>query len=87
MHYLIEPKDGIFVKGYGFLSFAKNIGKNLSKIISINLSGKYGQKLLDHTAVKTALKKAFKKSAEVMGYLIGDKVIADKITKASKCTP
>ena len=25
---------GIFVKGYGFLSFAKNKGKNLSQIYS-----------------------------------------------------
>ena len=30
MHYSIEPKVRIFVKGYGFLSFARNIGKNLS---------------------------------------------------------
>ena len=30
MHYSIEPKGRIFVKGYGFLSFARNIGKNLS---------------------------------------------------------
>ena len=28
MRYLIEPKDRIYVKGYGFLSFAKSIGKN-----------------------------------------------------------
>ena len=39
MRYSIEPRDIIYVKGYGFLSFAKNIGKNLSN--------KYGQKLLD----------------------------------------
>ena len=30
MHYSIEPRGRIFVKGYGFLSFARNIGKNLS---------------------------------------------------------
>ena len=30
MHYSIEPKGRIFVKGYGFLSFARKIGKNLS---------------------------------------------------------
>ena len=30
MRYSIEPRDRISVKGYGFLSFAKNIGKNLS---------------------------------------------------------
>ena len=30
MHHSIEPTDRLSVKGYGFLSFAKNIGKNLS---------------------------------------------------------
>ena len=30
MRYSIEPRDRIYVKGYGFLSFAKIIGKNLS---------------------------------------------------------
>ena len=39
MRYLIEPGGRIFVKRYGVLSFAKNIGKNLSN--------KYGQKLHD----------------------------------------
>ena len=39
MRYSIEPRDRKYVKGYRFLSFAKNIGKNLSN--------KYGQKLLD----------------------------------------
>ena len=37
MRYSLEPKDRIYVKGYGFLSFAKNIGTNLSS--------KYGKKL------------------------------------------
>ena len=32
------------MKGYGFLSFAKNFGENSSR----NLSSKYSQKLLDH---------------------------------------
>ena len=27
MRYSIEPKDRRYVKGYGFLSFTKNIGK------------------------------------------------------------
>ena len=39
IRYSIEPRDRTYVKGYGFLSFAKNIGKTLSN--------KYGQKLLD----------------------------------------
>ena len=45
MRYSIEPRDIIYVKGYGFLSFAKNIGKNLSN--------KYGQKLLDSVEKST----------------------------------
>ena len=31
MHYLVQPRDQIFVKGYGFLFFANNMGKNISK--------------------------------------------------------
>ena len=55
MRYSIEPRDWIYwiyVKGYGFLSFAKTIGKRLSN--------KYGQKLLDSTKKSTAdaIKKA-----------------------------
>ena len=30
MRYSNEPKDRIYVKDYGFLSFAQNIGKNIS---------------------------------------------------------
>ena len=81
MRYSIEPKDRIYVKGYGFLSFAKNMGKNLSN--------KYSQKLLDTAkksttdAIKTASKRAIQKTAEATGDLIGNK-IADKITSVSK---
>ena len=32
IHYSIETTGQIFVKGYRFLSFAKNISKNLGKI-------------------------------------------------------
>ena len=45
MRYSIELKDRIYVKGYGFLSFTKNMGRNLNN--------KYGKKLLD-TAEKSA---------------------------------
>ena len=81
MRYSIEPKDTIYVKGYGFLSFAKNIGKNLSN--------EYGRKLLDSAkkstadAMKTASKRAIPKTAEAAGDLIGNK-IAGKITSVSK---
>ena len=30
MRYSIEPKDRIYVKGYVFLTFAKNLDENLS---------------------------------------------------------
>ena len=33
MRYSIEPTDRRYVKGYGFLSFTKNIGKNIISII------------------------------------------------------
>ena len=40
-HYLVQPRDQIFVKRFWFLSFAKNMGKNIGKNISKNLSSKY----------------------------------------------
>ena len=61
--YSVQPRDQIFVKGYGFLSFTKNLGKNIGKNISKNLSGKYSQKLLEHAkksatdALKTSSKR------------------------------
>ena len=48
MHYSVQPKDRIFVKGCGFLFFAKNMVKNIGKTISKNLSGEYSQKPLDY---------------------------------------
>ena len=38
--YSVRSRDRIFVKGYGFLSFAKNMVKNIGKSISKNLSSK-----------------------------------------------
>ena len=69
----------IYVKGYGFLSFAKNICKYLSN--------KYGQELLDSTKKFTTIilasTRAIQTPAEVTGDLIGKK-IADKITSFPK---
>ena len=45
--YSVQPRDRILVKGYGFLSFSRNIGKNAGKNISKNVSNKYSQKPLD----------------------------------------
>ena len=81
MRYSIEPRDRIYVKGYGFLSFAKNMGKRLSN--------KYGQKLFDSAkkstagAIKTASKRAIQKTAEATGDLIDNK-ITYKITSVLK---
>ena len=45
--YSLQPRDRIFVKGYGFLSFAKNKSRNICKNMSENLNSKYSHKLLD----------------------------------------
>ena len=81
MRYSIETRDRIYVKGYGFLSFAKNMGKSLSN--------KYSHKLLDSAkhstadAIKTASKRAIQKTAAATGDLIGNKT-ADKISVSKK---
>ena len=36
MCYSVQPRDQIFVIGYGFLSCAKNIGNNIGKNITKN---------------------------------------------------
>ena len=77
MRYSIEPKFRKYVKGYGFLSFAKKFGN------------KYGKKLMDTAtktgidAAKTASKRVVQKTAGATGDLIGNK-IADKITSIDK---
>ena len=63
MRYSIEPRERRHVKGYGFLSFARNIGTHATKFAK-NMSNKYGQKLVDTAkksvtdAIKTASKRA-----------------------------
>ena len=32
--YSIQPRDRVYVKGYGFLSFAKNMGEHIGKSIN-----------------------------------------------------
>ena len=39
IRYSVETRDRIYVKAYGFLSFAKSMAKSLSN--------KYGRKILD----------------------------------------
>ena len=77
MRYSTEPKYGNYVRGYGFLSFARKF---------VN---KYGKKLIDTATktgmniTKTASKRAVQKTAEVTGDFIGNKV-AIKITSLGK---
>ena len=70
MRYSTEPKNRIYVKGYGFMSFTRS------------MSNKYGKKLVDTAkksatdAIKTASKRAIQKAAEATGELVGN-TIAD----------
>ena len=77
MHCSIEPRERRYVKGYNFLSFARNFSDKYSKSLMdkrIDVSKKFA---------KTAGRKILKKTAKATGDLIGNK-IADKITSASK---
>ena len=77
MRYSKESRFKKYVKGYGFLSFARKSGD------------KYGKKLMDTAtktgidAAKTSSKKVVQKTAEATGDLIGNKVV-DKITSIGK---
>ena len=68
--YSLQPRYGIFVKGYGFLLIAKNMGKNIGKNINKNLSGKYCQKSFDHAkqseidVLKTSSTRVIKKKVK-----------------------
>ena len=65
MRYSTEPRFRKYVKGYGFLSFARKFGD------------KYGKKIMDTAtktgidAAKTASKRLLQKMADVTGDLIG----------------
>ena len=77
MRYSIEPRERRFVKGYDFMSFARNFSDTYSKSLmdqGIDVSKKFA---------KTGGKKILKETAKATGDLTGNK-IADKITSASK---
>ena len=77
MIYSTEPRFRKYVKGYGFLLFARKFGN------------KYSKKLMDtatNTGIddaKTASKSVVQKTTEAKGHLIGNK-ITDKITTIGK---
>ena len=76
MRYSLEPRDRVYVKGYGFISFARS------------MTNRYWKKLLDTAkksttdAIKTAPKRTIQKTAEATGDLISNKT-ADEITSIS----
>ena len=55
MRYSIEPRERIYIKGQGFLSFARNFGN------------KYGKKLIN-TAIKTGTNFNSKYSKKINRY-------------------
>ena len=74
MRYSTELKYRKYVKGFGFLSFARKFCDT------------YRKKLMDtatKTGIDTASKRVVQKIAEATGDLIGNK-IADKITSLGK---
>ena len=77
MRYSTEPKFRKYIKGYGFLSFARKFGD------------KYGKKLMDTAtktgidAAKTTSKRVVQKTAEDTGDLIEHKIV-DTITSLGK---
>ena len=77
MRYSTEPRFRKYVKGYGFLSFARKFGDKCGKKL-MGIATKTG---ID--AANTASKRVVKNSAEATGELIGNK-IADKINSIGK---
>ena len=72
----IEPEGRVYVKGYGFLSFAKT------------MNNRYSKKLLDSVkksadAIKTTSKRAIQETVDETDDLFGYK-IANEVTSASK---
>ena len=69
MRYSTEPKYGKYIKGYGFLSFARKLGDI------------YGKKLMDTAtktgmaAAKTASKQVVQKTAQATRDLIENKIL------------
>ena len=68
MRYSIEPSEKRYVKGYGFMSFARNFSDKYSKSLMdkrIDVSKKF---------TETAGKKILKETAKATGDLIGNKI-------------
>ena len=73
MKYSTQPNFRKYVKGYGFLSFARKFGDKYGKKL-VNTATKTGM-----DATKIASKTVVQKTAEAIGDLIRNKLV-DKIT-------
>ena len=77
MRHSYEPRERRYVKGYGFLSFARNLGTHTTKVTK-NLINEYSQKLADYAkksatgTLKLAGKKSVQKTADATEYLVGN---------------
>ena len=94
MRYSLEPTYRRYVKGYGFLSFARNFGDKYGKKLMNTATkvgtSKYSKKIIDATNkqgsefAKTEGKRIVKKSAEATGDLIGNKIVDKIISSKNK---
>ena len=69
MRYSIEPRERRFIKGYGFMSFARNFSDKYKKSLmdkGIDVGKKF---------TKTAGKKILKETAKATGDLTGNKIL------------
>ena len=88
----VQPRDRIFVKGYGFLSFAENSDKLIGQNISKSLNSKYSQNIPVHAkqsatdVFKTSWKTVIRKRTEATSDIVGNKN-RDKVISASKTSP
>ena len=54
MRHLLEPRERIYVKGYGFMSFARS------------MSNKYGKKLVDTVLCNNIIKNGIQKNSKLL---------------------
>ena len=75
-HYSVEPRDTIFAKGYGLLSFVKNMGENIGTILS-------GKQQTQQMNLRLLQKYYLKKTSKATGDLICNS-FAHRITNVSE---
>ena len=84
--YSVQPRDRIFVKSYGVLSFARSINKNTSKNLKSNCSQKLDHAIQSAThAIKIASQRTIQETAQTANDLIGKK-IANESTESQTFT-